>query len=599
MQIAMSTQITVPVLSSRGEYLNLPEKGAPILDLVYDLLSEESTLKKGVDHNPATVIAGANTILGAMTSNGSLESMCPIWSVFSEVLLQQLQRLAKKRGLPAAFQAELAGLCDELRKVHPFAHRTTVQSMLNGHKKESSDQWLGRSFQQSIEELAAAGYKPPGVAINQDPHFADFKPAFKNGEIRQILIGGRTTLKTGYQFNLTNITPIGLYSAIDLVPKRQENGQDLGDLHYAVTFGKAADRARQAALPVVNFQGDRGLEAAGLFVISQQHAWPSAAGEVGALAEFTKDVFLMTPWTSTRQTKADLIAGKDFAEVMVASSSFPRKQYTGDQPLVQAVVGPSPKCKVPVETAILVLQKRGGSYCAFSPAQVQEQLSALQQKVKANETLIESLKSDYFTELRSVNAAYKERGLLMKLNAKSSGRLAGESPSAWAIRTQYNRARRSGKALQRKLDAFLRTFQVFEFGVDEAALELLKGPPCMARSRLVTDLKSCSKAYTSRWCIEAGFETIEYHFPIQYRGPSSDTHLRIYVLQAIVFNSYRVAQIKHVGAAKPHNWRPWDPKMKVHCRQFRAADLRSFSTKTYLLGLLKESLNAFFCRSVS
>ena len=62
--------------------------------------------------------------------------------------------------------------------------------MLNGHTKESSDRLLGQSFQQAMDELEAVGYKPPEVVINQDPHFAEFNPSFKNGEIRQILIGG-------------------------------------------------------------------------------------------------------------------------------------------------------------------------------------------------------------------------------------------------------------------------------------------------------------------------------------------------------------------------------------------------------------------------
>ena len=38
------------------------------------------------------------------------------------------------------------------------------------------------------------------------------------------------------------------------------------------------------------------------------------------------------------------------------------------------------------------------------------------------------------------------------------------------------------------------------------------------------------------------------------------------------FNSYRVAQIKHIGATKPANWRPWEPKNKTKCRRFDAKD---------------------------
>ncbi len=79
---------------------------------------------------------------------------------------------------------KLKSLCDEIQQLHPFTHRTTVQRMLNGHTKESSDRLLGQSFQQAMDELEAVGYKPPEVVINQDPHFAEFNPSFKNGEIR-------------------------------------------------------------------------------------------------------------------------------------------------------------------------------------------------------------------------------------------------------------------------------------------------------------------------------------------------------------------------------------------------------------------------------
>ena len=595
----MSAQTTEPTLPHSNEYLSFSGNRALTLKMIHDLLREGSTLKKGVNHDPSTVISSANALLGAMATDDSLETMDQIYTVITEVVFQQMQRLAAERGLPAEVLVALESLCDEIRKTHPFAHRTTVQGMLNGHKEINSDQWLNQSFQQSIKELDAAGYKPPRVAINQDPHFADFKPSFRNVEIRQTLIGGRTTLKTGYQFNLANITPIGLYAAIGFAPKRQKNKQDLGDLHYAITFGKAAERVQQASLPLVNFQGDRGLEDAGLFVISQQNAWPTASGEIGALRDFTQGVFLVTPWTSTRLTKADLIAKKKFAEIMVVPSSFSRNQYAGNQPLVQAAVGPSPKCKVPVETVILVLRKIRGKYCSFLPSHVQEELSAFEQKVTANEGLVESLKNDYLGQLLRANPASKERGRLMKLNAKSSEQLAGEPHNVWVARKQYNRAKRSGKALQQKRNAFLRTFLVFEIGADAAALELLKGTPCKGRSQLVTALKSCCKGYNSRWCIESGYEIIEYQFLLQYKGPSSDTHLRIYVVRVIVFNSYRVAQIKHVGAAKPHNWHPWDAKKKVCCRQFRSVDLQEFSAKTYILGLLRESLKNYFCRVLS
>lgn len=594
----MSTQTTVPVLSSGSEYLRAAGQESSVLSVLSDLLREPSSLKKGVDHDLSTVIASRNSLLGAMLANGSLELVGPIYEMCKDATLNQILKRLEQRDVPAGTREIVAGACNEVRGLHPFAHRTTVQAMLNGHTQESSDQLLGRSFQESAKELEDAGYKPPAAAVNQDPHFADFKPSFRNGDIRQVLVGGVGTLRTGYQFNVANITPLGLFSAVDFAPKRQENAQDLGDLRYAVTFGKAAERAKQAGIPVRNFQGDRALEVAALFVVSQQHAWPATSGDVGGLADFTRGTYLITPWCSTRQTKAELVAGKDFAEVRVATSRFLRSQYAGDQPLAKFVVGPSPKSQVPVETAILTLRKQGEAYRDFDPAEVQAELSALQQAAKDNAKRAETLKEDYFRQLRKVNPKYVERGLLMKLHARSGGPLPRESAKAWATRKQYNRARGAGTRLQKKLETFLREFQVFEVGVDAAGLQLLKGPACKGRARLVSTLKALGQAYDSRWCIEGGFETTEYQFPVKYRGYSTDTHLRIFALQAIVYNAYRVAQVKHVGARKPPNWHPWEPKKKVRCRKFSAKDLRGFSAKGYLLGLLRESLEAYFCREL-
>ncbi|HMF34121.1 MAG TPA: hypothetical protein VKK79_22040 [Candidatus Lokiarchaeia archaeon] len=593
-----STQIAEPSFTYCSEYLGVATSQAPVLSLMYDLLEEKSPLKKRVSHDPATVAASANTLLGAMLTNGSLESMGDIYETFADCYSQQLQLRAAASNLPADFQAELANLCGEVNALHPFAHRTTVQGMLNGHTKESSDECLSRSFHECTGELDEAGYTPKVVLVNEDPHFAEFKPSFKNGEVRQVLIGGRTTLKTGYQFNLANITPTGLYAAIDLAPKRQANREDLGDLRYASTFGKAAERVQQAGISLGGFQADRGLEDAALFAVSQQHAWPTASGVIGALEEFTRGVFLVTPWTSTRSTKADLIAAEKFADVTVQASNLLRSQYAGNQPLVQAVLGPDPACKVPVETAVVTLRKVGGAWADFSPVEVQEELAAFGQQIAANAALAEDLKASYFAQLRVVCPSYKDRGLQMKLSAKATGPIAREPPEAWATRKQYNRAKRAGKTLQQKRAAFLRSFQVFEVGVDAPALERLKGPAGPSRDQLVAALKACCQAYGSRWCIESGYETIDYHFPLHFRGNSSDTHLRIYVLQATVFNSYRVAQIKHVGASKPSNWHLWDPENKFRCRRFSAADLRGFSARTYLLGLLRESLETYFCRSV-
>lgn len=275
--------------------MNFLEDLEPILKLMCNLLEEDSSLKQHVDHNPLTPLAGVNSILGAMATHGSFETIDQIYTMIMRVILQHLQRLAESRGMVESFRNQLALLCASIENLNPFAHRTTVQAMLNHHTQESSDRWLEKSFQGSIDALSAIDCKPPEVVINQDPHFAEFKPSFKNGENRQILIGGRTTLKTGYQLNLANISPIGLYMAIDLTPKRQQNLQDLGDLHYALTFGKALDRARRAKLHVKHTQADRGLCATSLFAVSQQHAWPTAGGEIGELAEYARDVFFLTP----------------------------------------------------------------------------------------------------------------------------------------------------------------------------------------------------------------------------------------------------------------------------------------------------------------
>lgn len=595
----MATQITEPELINGRPYLNVTNEPSPILKLLGDLLKDDSSLKKSVDNNPLTIITATNSILGAMTTDGSEELMVRIYKTIEDVLLNQIQQVAIKHKWPVTIQQDLNAICEEIRSLHPFAHRTTVQDMLNGHTKESSDQWLGESFRLSMNELESVGYKPPAVIVNQDPHFADFKPAFKNGEIRQILIGGRTTLKTGYQLNLANISPIGLYNAISLTPKRQENGKDLGELQYAVVYGKAIERVQEVGLSLKQMQGDRGLSALGVFLISQQHAWPTNSGEIGILKEFTKDAFLVTPWSSTRMSKAELMIGKDFAEVFVKSSEILSSQYAGEQLLVQRILGETPGCKVTIETAILVLRKQDNKFCEFNHCDVQSQLTTLTSEVIKQEKRVETFKEEYFQMLWKLNPDYTERGLGMKLNSKSNNRIAKESSDAWAIRKQFCAAQGKIQIAKQKRDIFLREFQIFEIGVDKAALNLLKGLPCNARAELIESLKSCGKDYCSRWCIESGFQIMEYQFPLHYHGYSSNTHVRCFVVQAMMFNSYRVAQINHIGTTKPHNWRPWDPKNKICCRQFRAIDRRSFSTKGYILGLLHESLSYYFCRTLN
>src|SRR4030042_905074 len=96
----MSTQIAVPVLDCSNEYLRVAEKQAPVLGLINDLLSESSPLKKGVDHDPSTVIASANVLVGAMLTNGSLELAGPLYEMFKDVILAQVLKKAGQRGLP-------------------------------------------------------------------------------------------------------------------------------------------------------------------------------------------------------------------------------------------------------------------------------------------------------------------------------------------------------------------------------------------------------------------------------------------------------------------------------------------------------------------
>jgi len=595
----MNTQNIEPDLSSSGIYLNVMGEQAPVLELLTNLLNEPSKLKKKVAYNPKTVITASNTLLGAMATGGSEELMGQIWKCLEKVLLKQIQRVCIVRGWSNEYLIKLKELCDEITLQHPFAHRTTVQQMINGHTKESSDSCLGESFALSMGELEKIGYLPPEITINQDPHFTDFKPFFKNQEIRQILIGGRTTLRTGYQFNVSNISPLGLYNAIALAPKRQKNQKDLGDLQYAVVYGKAIERANSAGLSLKHLQADRGLAVLGVFAISQQHSWPTIDGNIGMLERPTQNAFLVTPWCSTHMTKQDLFLDDNFSEVTVKTSDILRSQYAGNQSLVQSVLGPNPKCKVPIETVILTLRKQSKKYCSYNARDVRARLLELNKDLLKFANDLDSLQKSYVERLRQINPKYTDRGIAMKLNSKTMGAIANETDDSWAIRKQYKRMQSKIRTATQKRDAFVREFQVFEIGVDHAALVLLKGTPCKEQIQLINELKSCAKDYGSRWCIESGFETIEYQFPLNYQGYSSDSHLRYFVIQTILFNSYRVAQIKHIGARKPHNWRPWKPRKKLCCRPFSAADRKGFSAKGYLLGLLGQSLNRYFCRTLT
>ncbi len=97
--------------------------------------------------------------------------------------------------------------------------------------------------------------------------------------------------------------------------------------------------SRNAGISLNHLQGDRELSVLGVFAISQQHAWPALSGELGKFTEFTDHAFLITPWTSTRITKADLITDSNFAAISIKPSEILCSQYTGDQPLVKQILG--------------------------------------------------------------------------------------------------------------------------------------------------------------------------------------------------------------------------------------------------------------------
>ena len=134
--------------------------------------------------------------------------------------------------------------------------------------------------------------------------------------------------------------------------------------------------------------------------------------------------------------------------------------------------------------------------------------------------------------------------------------------------------------------------------MDDAALDLLKGPSCKDRNRLVSFLKSICKHYASRWCIETGYETIEYHFPIQYQGYTPIRTCEYLQSRQSFLILYRVAQIKHIGATKPANWRPWEPKNKTKCRRFDAKDQRSFSYQDPFIGVIKRIAGSIFLSGI-
>ncbi len=598
-RLLMSTQILEPIGINGGVHLNFAEATDPVLWLLEELLNEVSKLKKNTNHNPETINAAVNVILGAILMNGNWELMSQLFNMIRNLICHLFQHFAVQESWSEEELNKLDALIKKIMSYTPFTHRTTVQRMLNGHSKESSDRWLGSSYQQATAELESMGYKPSTVVINQDPHFIEFKPNYKNNEIRQVLIGGNTTLRTGYQLNLTNVSPIGLYNAVSLAPKRQLNKADLGDLQYAVVYGKAIERVNLAGQHTKGLNGDRGLAVLGVFAISQNHAWPTASGQIGELTPCTTNTFFVTPWSNTHKTKQMHILDEKFEEILIQSSEMLRNQYMGKQELVQHVLGQGDQCKVKFETVILTLRKQNDKFIPFNPKEVKTELQILTENVKNAEKDLESIQSDYISLLRNVNPEYKDRGIMMKLNSLSKEILSNEPNKAFQKRKEYWKVKAQIAKFIQKRDAFLREFLIYEIGVDRETIKLLKETSSIQREETLEFLKTCGMDYSARWCIEPGFETIEYQLPLHYQGNSSATALRCFTIQAILFNSYRVAQIKHVSRDKPIGWDPFDEKNALCCRRFTAQERRGFTAKGYILTLLEQSLKKYFCRKIN
>ena len=130
--------------------------------------------------------------------------------------------------------------------------------------------------------------------------------------------------------------------------------------------------------------------------------------------------------------------------------------------------------------------------------------------------------------------------------------------------------------------------------MDAPSLQIIRNGTPKEKISLFSKLKVRCLAYKSRWCIESCLETIKHPFLLSYRGISSATQKRLFVLQSIIFNDYKITQIEHISVTKPHNWRPWDPNMKCLCRQLRPDEQRLYTTKGYLLNKLEKSLKLYF-----
>ena len=342
----MNQQKNSPVSNNSSQYLNNSVNNGSLPLFLEGMLDEQSQSKATVNHIQGTLNAGVSSIFGAMFVGGSLEKMGPLYKVLCSVIISALLQLAEFRFDDSDFLAKLSQISDEFIEFKPFAHRTTVQKMLSGHSYESTDDWLEKSLQLVIDRADKLGFKPPKISSNLDPHFIDRKPLHRNQEIKRVMIGGKYTLKTRYQFDVANMSPFGFITACDHVSKRLKDNSDLGNLSFASTFGKAFTSMEKAGLHLTNLNGDRGLNNAGMHAISKNNLWPDALGAVGTFGEFTTDAFLTTPWMAKKESKADLLLAQDLDNMMIKTMTFSKKQYMGDQELVKSLADLSKNKKI-------------------------------------------------------------------------------------------------------------------------------------------------------------------------------------------------------------------------------------------------------------
>lgn len=590
----MNEQTKDPDPPSASGNLNPAMEEDMITKFLEAFLVETSRSKGTVKHGPGTPAAAVDSLLGAMLVGGRLEVLPPLYALLCSMILQSLQRLARLQGWREAVFEMLAGLCRDFEALTPFAHRTTVQEMLRGHSSTATDQWLVKNFHRASAKAAALGETPPEQAVNLDPHFVDRAPQCRNQEIKRVMVGGMSTLRTGYQFNMVNVEPLGTVTSVDLAPKRCHDQSDPGNLAFAQGIGKTLEMIESAGGPAPYVQGDRQVNSAGMFATSQNHLWPNTAGDVGPLAPFTEEVMLVTPWVAKKRSKAELLASPNFGEVTVETQEFAANQYSGSQDLATHLRDLSTTSKVQAEVAVVVLEERGGKYCRVDKQEVQSQLKSLQAQVSEQETAAEQAKTDYLAEPTQKGKELTPRGATSKLNANQKGQLPNETEVAWGTRKAYWVAKRALVRLAVLLQAFLRAFHVFAVGVDAPAIEIIKNGTPRERKSLWSRLARACTAFRARWGIETTFESIDGYFPLLYRGTSSATQKRVLVLQCIVQNDYQLRQIEEIKATKPPNWHIWDPYLKCRRRSLRAKDQRIYSTRSYLLERLSESLENYF-----